>query len=236
MPREGSGPGGPSRIALRVSCAVTLSVLCAVLFPARAACGDDDPPPPTRSPGGVRTGLFGAEASGNRFVYVLDRSASMAEPDGRPLAVAKGELLRSIEDLGEVQSLSLVFYNDRVQVFSPPGTRGRLVFATDDNRRAAARFIGSVRASGGTRHAAALAAAFRLDPDVVFLLTDADAKDDLDAAEVTRLERLAGGSRLLVVQFGDDARRSPGLGRLADRCGGNYRVLSLETAETLAAP
>ena len=67
---------------------------------------------------------------------------------------------------------------------SPPGTRGRLVFATDENRRAAARFIGSVRAAGGTRHADALVTAFRLDPDVVFLLTDADAKDDLGAEEI----------------------------------------------------
>lgn len=232
-PQGGSGPGALKRVARGVVWAL---VLPAALVAARAAGDDDDSVPPTRSPGGVRTGIFGAEARGNRFVYVLDRSASMAEPDGRPLAVAKGELLRSIEDLGEVQSLSLVFYNDRVQVFSPPGARGRLVFATDENRRAAARYVGSVRASGGTRHAEALAAAFRFDPDVVFLLTDADAKDDLDAEEVARLERLAGGSRLLVVQFGDDARRSPGLERLADRCGGNYRVLSLETAETLVAP
>ncbi|MBU6277597.1 MAG: VWA domain-containing protein [Planctomycetes bacterium] len=213
-----------------------MTTLVAILHPGDAAGWDDDPPAPIRSPGGVRTGIFGAEARGNRFVYVLDRSASMAEPDGRPLAVAKGELLRSIEDLGEVQQLSLVFYNDRVQLFSPPGTRGRLVFATDEHRRAAARFIGSVRAAGGTRHADALAAAFRLDPDVVFLLTDADAKDDLDAADVARLERIAGGARLLVVQFGDDEHRSPGLESLAERCGGSYRVMSLETAEALGTP
>lgn len=233
--RSGPGSGGRFRPARRAWWGGTVTALLAAVLPGNPAGGDDDLPTPTRSPGGVRTGIFGAEARGNRFVYVFDRSASMAEPEGRPLAVAKGELLRSIEDLGEVQQLSLVFYNERVQMFSPPGTRGRLVFATDENRRAAARFIGSVRATGGTRHADALAAAFRLDPDVVFLLTDADAKDDLDAAEVARLERLAGGTRLLVVQFGDDARRSPGLEGLAERCGGNYRVMSLEAAEALGA-
>lgn len=223
------------RVARRrgsVALARVVTGLALVLAPGFVV-GDDESPAPIRSPGGVRTGIFGAEARGNRFVYVFDRSASMAEPEGRPLAVAKRELLRSIGDLGEVQQLSLVFYNDRVQMFAPPGSRGRLVFATEEHRRAAVRFIGSVRATGGTRHGDALAAAFRLDPDVVFLLTDADAKDDLDAAEVGRLKRLAGGARLLVVQFGDDQRRSPGLEALADHSGGSYRVIDLETAETM---
>ena len=152
-------------------------------------------PPVVRSPGGIRTGIFGLEAKGNRFVYVFDRSASMGEPDGRPLTAAKRELIRSFDELGDVQQFYVIFYNDRLHVFSPAGNRGRLVCATEDNRRAARRFVDSVRANGGTRHAAALAAAFRLSPDVVFLLTDADAKDDLTDAELQRLSRLGSGSR-----------------------------------------
>lgn len=182
--------------------------------------------PGLRSPGGIRTGIFGLEAKGNRFVYVFDRSASMGDPDGRPLAAAKRELLRSLDELGDVQQFYLIFYNDRVQVFSPPGGRGRLNFATEDNRRAAGRFVESVRASGGTRHEEPLAAAFRLAPDVVFHLTDADAKDDLSEAASDRLLRLGGGSRLLVVQVGDEAERSPRLAELAGRLGGRYLTLS----------
>lgn len=179
-----------------------------------------------KSPGGVRTGIFGLEARGNRFVYVFDRSASMGEPAGLPLAAAKRELLRSLDQLGDVQQFYVIFYNDRLQVFSPPGARGRLVFATDENRRAAGRFVESVRASGGTRHEEPLAAAFRLDPDVVFLLTDADAKDDLTPAGLERLARLGGGSRCMVIQFGDEAARSPRLAELASRCGGRYLTVS----------
>lgn len=187
--------------------------------------------PPVKSPGGVRTGIFGLEAKGQRFVYVFDRSASMGAPDGRPLAAAKRELLRSIDELGDVQQFYVIFYNDRLHVFSPAGQRGRLVFATDENRRAARRFVDSVRADGGTRHAEALAAAFRLAPDVVFLLTDADAKDDLTAEELERLARLGGGSRCMVVQFGDESRRSPRLADLAGRCGGRYRIVGIDAAE-----
>jgi hypothetical protein len=152
----------------------------------------------------------------------------MSEPAGRPLAAAKQELIRSIDELGDVQQFYVIFYNDRLHVFSPAGSRGRLVFATEENQRAARRFVEGVRADGGTRHAEALAAAFRLAPDVVFLLTDADAKDDLTDAELERLSRLGSGSRCMVVQFGDESRRSPRLADLAARCGGAYRILNLE--------
>ena len=203
-----------------------------------SASGQAPKPPAIKSPGGIRTGIFGLEAKGNRFVYVFDRSASMAEPAGRPLAAAKQELIRSIDELGDVQQFYVIFYNDRLHVFSPAGSRGRLVFATEENRRAARRFVEGVRADGGTRHAEALAAAFRLAPDVVFLLTDADAKDDLTDAELERLSRLGSGSRCMVVQFGDESRRSPLLAELAARCGGAYRILNLEgepvASETVA--
>lgn len=204
--------------------------------PSMPACGQVPKPPAIKSPGGIRTGIFGLEAKGNRFVYVFDRSASMAEPDGRPLAAAKQELIRSFDELGDVQQFYVIFYNDRLHVFSPAGSRGRLVFATEENRRAARRFVEGVRADGGTRHAEALAAAFRLAPDVVFLLTDADAKDDLTDAELERLSRLGSGSRCMVVQFGDESGRSPRLAELAARCGGAYRILNLDGQPVAGEP
>ncbi|MFM7251287.1 MAG: hypothetical protein ACKO5R_15445 [Planctomycetaceae bacterium] len=223
-----AGGGGARRPWLAASGAVAVALAVAAIA-APAQEGE-----PFRSPGGVRTGIFGLETRGNRFVYVFDRSASMADPDGRPLAAAKRELLRSLDELGDVQQFHVIFYNDRHQVFTPEGGRGRAVFATEANRRAARRFVESVRPAGGTRHAEPLAAAFQLAPDAVFLLTDADAGDDLEPAEIERLVRLADGARCMVVQFGDGDRRSPGLADMAARCGGEYRVVSLEDAEAAA--
>jgi hypothetical protein len=131
---------------------------------------------PPRSPG-VRTGIFGLEAQGNRFVYVFDRSASMGEPGGRPLAVAKQELLASLDALGENQQFHVIFYNERPVVFAPAAGRGRPIFASDENRQAARRFIAEIAAAGGTRHYEALAAAVRLAPDAIFVLTDATTDD-----------------------------------------------------------
>lgn len=194
--------------------------LVAVLAALPAAAGAAPQSP------GVRTGIFGLEASGNRFVYVFDRSASMGEPGGRPLATAKAELLASLDDLGESQQFHLIFYNERQSMFEPAGGRGRPMFADESTLREVRRFIEGTTAAGGTRHAEALAAALRLAPDVVFLLTDADAAHDLSDAEFERLSGRLGATRVMVVQFGGgEGRRSPQLARLASASGGDYRVV-----------
>jgi len=180
---------------------------------------------PPRSPG-VRTGIFGLEAQGNRFVYVFDRSASMGEPDGRPLAVAKRELLASLDALGENQQFHVIFYNERPVVFAPAVGRGRPIFASDENRQAARRFVEDIAAAGGTRHYEALAAAIKLAPDTIFVLTDATADDDLAADELEWLTRAAGATRIMVVQFGGDDSRSPRLARLAAATGGSYKAVA----------
>ena len=178
-----------------------------------------------RSPGEPPR-FFGLEAAGQRIVYVCDRSASMAEPGGTPLAEAKQELLESLEGLGESRQFHLIFYNDRQSMFEPPGGRGRPMFADDSTLREVRRFIEGTTAAGGTRHAEAIAAALRLAPDVVFLLTDAEQTHDLSEAELERLSGRLGVARVMVVQFGgDEGRRSPRLARLAATSGGVYRVV-----------
>lgn len=178
-----------------------------------------------RSPG-VRTGIFGLEAQGNRFVYVFDRSASMGEPDGRPLAVAKEELLASLDALGENQQFHIIFYNERPVVFAPAAGRGRPIFASDENRQAARRFVAGIAAAGGTRHYEALAAAIKLAPDTIFVLTDATSDDDLAEDELAWLTRAVGATRIMVVQFGGDDRRSPRMARLAAATGGTYKAVA----------
>lgn len=178
------------------------------------------------APAAIQTGIFGLEARGNRFVYVFDRSASMGEPDGRPLARAKEELLASIERLGGVQQFYVVFYNQRQHIFHASDARGRLVFATDDNKRAARRFIEAVRADGGTRHFEALLTGLQLRPDVMFVLTDGEPRDDLTEDELDALSRALAGTTCMVVQFGGaEAAASPRLARLAALSGGRSAVI-----------
>lgn len=194
---------------------------------AAAACAAAAPPSPGEPPR-----FFGLEATGDKIVYVCDRSASMAEPAGVPFAEAKRELLASIAALGESRQFHLVFYNDRQSMFTPPGGRGRPLFADEGTLREVRRFVEGTAAAGGTRHEQAILTALKLVPDVVFLLTDADATHDLTDVELERLSERLGRARLMVVQFGGGAgRRSPRLAKLAELSGGAYRVVEPAAAD-----
>jgi hypothetical protein len=201
--------------------------LVAILVAAGGAAGAGTPPSPGEPPR-----FFGLEAAGENIVYVCDRSASMAEPDGVPFAEAKRELLASIAALGESRQFHLIFYNERQSMFAGSGGRGRPLFADEGTLRELRRFVEGTAAAGGTRHEQAILTALKLAPDVIFLLTDADATHDLTTAEFERLSERLGGARLMVVQFGGNAgRRSPRLARLAERSGGGYRVVEPAAAD-----
>jgi hypothetical protein len=201
---------------------------------ATGRCEEDGRTARPLSPGQSRAGIFGLEAPGQKFVYVFDHSASMGDPSGRPLAAAKEELLASIEALGESRQFHVIFYNERLMVFAPQGHRGRPIFADDEAKRAVRRFVDAVDADGGTRHYEAIAAALKLAPDAVFILTDADENDDLTEDEHRRLVRLLGKSRCMVAQFGGgEGRRSPRLAQLAADSSGDYRVVDSPEPEGL---
>src|SRR3954462_5706706 len=76
--------------------------------------------------------LFGIVAKGSKFVYVFDRSGSM---EGAPLAVAKKQLLESLQPLGETQQFEILFFNHRVSIFDGSSGPKRATFATDRNKQ-----------------------------------------------------------------------------------------------------
>ncbi len=173
--------------------------------------------------GRARVQFFGITADGFKFVFVLDRSASMA---GSQLDRAKAELKASLEGLGSTHQFQIVFYNERPKTFALAGVPGRAVFGSDENKEQAYRHIDGIVADGGTEHEPALLAAFGLSPDVIFFLTDAD-KPALSAERVAKLtDRNRSGAILHTIQFGVGA--APGanfLSRLAAQNRGAYRYL-----------
>ena len=132
--------------------------------------------------------VFGISGTGTRFVYVFDRSISMAGP---PLRVAKQQLIASLDSLDSVHQFQIIFFNHEPQAWDLTGGQNRIAFATDANKRLAEKFVRSVSATGGTFRRTALQLALRLRPDVIFFLSDTDdpmAKDDL--AEAIRRAKL----------------------------------------------
>ncbi|MBX3414853.1 MAG: hypothetical protein KF708_19370 [Pirellulales bacterium] len=152
--------------------------------------------------GSARTGIFGAEGEGFKFVYVFDRSGSMGGSGRSALNAAKAELLASLEDLGELHQFQIIFYNQEPTIFPLAGQEGRLVFANQANKLRAERFIQQITADGATAHEDALKAALALRPDVIFFLTDAD-EPSLSPTQMKRIEKLNGGRTVIhVVEFG----------------------------------
>ncbi len=182
------------------------------------------PPPSNRLRGGfARTGVFGIEGEGHKFVYVFDRSGSMDGYGGAPLVAAKAELVKSLQNLGQTHQFQIIFYNEQPRIFNPSGSPGRLVFGTEQNKNLARRFVGSITASGATRHVEALEMALRMGPDVIFFLTDAD-EPQMTPRELAHIAQMNRGTSINAIEFGTDSRpnRDSFLARLARQNGGQH--------------
>ncbi|HEY3966226.1 MAG TPA: hypothetical protein VGM05_16825 [Planctomycetaceae bacterium] len=149
---------------------------------------------------GKGTSFFGHEATGRRFVYVLDASGSMY--DYNAIAVAKAELLASLAQLDENQQFQVIFYNERCYPMTTSGRKDELFWGTEVNRTLASQFIRNIDPDGGTRHVDALLLALSYGPDVIFFLTDAG-EPVLYGADLDKIKRRNNGrSAIFTVEFG----------------------------------
>lgn len=201
---------------------------------AGAGRGRGDGSPGNGGDGQGGTSLFGIWDSGERFVYLIDRSSSM-QHYGK-LAAARRELEASLAHLDEAIEFQVLYYNTTAHPLSIGGSTG-LVRASHVNLNRARREIGLVTADGGTQHRTALQAALRLKPTVVYFLTDAE-DPGLTADEVAAFaRRLQGATRIHCIQFGDVPQAPPTadnwLQQLAAATGGQY--LHFRTRELRAA-
>jgi hypothetical protein len=145
----------------------------------------------------ARTQLFGIEAEGHSFVFVIDRSHSMGEETGA-LHAAERELVSALSNLRENHHFQIVAYNDKRRYFNRDG----MVPAHDHNKERAAEFLAGLVASSGTKHELPLLLAAEMKPDVVFLFTDAT-HPPLSESQLRRVTA-ATGQRTVIhcVQFG----------------------------------
>ena len=184
--------------------------------------------------GPVRTSIFGLVAEGEKFVYVFDRSESMNSvlsysSEGKtifsitPLEAAKAELIRSLEHLHGGNGFGIVCYNHEPFVFSL-GKKMRGLFPASKSMKAkAVAFVRGIYGQGMTAHVTPLEIALRLKPDVVFLLTDGEEKDDPNSAQLEALRKLNGGrAKINVIQFVHEPRVDSQLQKLAAENGGKH--------------
>jgi hypothetical protein len=149
------------------------------------------------------TTVFGAQGRGSKFLYVFDRSLSMAGFQGRPMAAARAELIASLSTLQSVHQFQIVFYNEDQAVLNPfPSMPPTMLFASSSNKQLASEFVSRVQPAGGTRHFEALELALNMRPDVIFFLTDAE-EPQLSAAQLNQIRRHnAGQTSIHAIEFG----------------------------------
>ena len=178
--------------------------------------------------GSVKTKVFGITGEGTRFLYVFDRSGSMAGFGGRPLRAAKRELIASLDDLGSTHQFQIIFYNERPRVFNPDGGTPQLVWGDEAGKQLARQFVAGITSDGGTRHIEALTMALRMTPDVIFFLTDAD-EPSIRPAELARIRRLNKRAAIHAIEFGygkqSDANNF--LVQLAEQNGGQHAYVNV---------
>lgn len=170
--------------------------------------------------------FFGIRTKGTRVVYALDASGSMANYNA--IRVAKAELMASLQRLEETQKFQVIFYNQTPRVMTLQGRSDQdLYWANDINRTLARQFISGIQADSGTRHMLALKQALRLNPDIIFFLTDAD-EPQLTARELHEIQTLNDGrAQIHCVEFGQGrqlaGRVANFLEKLARQNGGRYQ-------------
>ena len=134
-----------------------------------------------------------------------------------------------------MHQFQIIFYNERPVIFNPSGTSGRLAFATEENKERVARILDSITAQGGTDHEEALRLAIRLQPDVIFFLTDGD-DPKLSPAQLEKISRRAAGIIINCIEFGPGPKPEGAsfLADLARQTAGRYAYVDLSKRRAAA--
>jgi hypothetical protein len=162
--------------------------------------------------------FFQLPVRGQSVVFLIDRSSSMGFNGG--LSAAKREAAASLAALPETSRFQVIVYNrDPVCI----GGHQELLPASAGNVEAALQVLDAVGAVGGTNHVEALRCALRLEPDVLFLVTDAD---DLTRDQVRLLTQLNRGRTIIHTLGWGQSSSNTTLRLLAEQNGGRHCVLT----------
>lgn len=119
-------------------------------------------------------GFFGIEATGNRIIYLIDNSPSMAAGKyGRRYDRAVDEVMNSVDQLRPEQEFFVFLFSHR---YIPMNINGEMQFCfpTESNKAGLESWLRSVDLGSGTDPREALVAALEMNPSCCFLLSDGE--------------------------------------------------------------
>ncbi len=131
----------------------------------------------SKQPGNQGTGatFFGTQASGYRFVFVIDSSMSMIGPRWEAL---RSELNRAIRSLSPDQEFFVISFDSVAHpMFNKLPPKGTFLAATTENVSKLNNWVNAIQHGGNTFPASAIGIALQLEPDAIFLLSDGEIRD-----------------------------------------------------------
>ena len=168
--------------------------------------------------------FFGLRPVGRRVVYVLDCSRSMNHPHDTEAKTRfkrmKVELIKSILGMGPESEFYLIFFND----FAIPMPSRGLVQAAEQPKMKYLYWMKDLKAEGNTEPRVALQQALKLQPDILYFLTDGSftyrVQQDLLSLRAGRTE---------IHTFAFDAPFTDSMRRAYNRLLNNDRIGARET-------
>ena len=163
--------------------------------------------------------FFGTRGKGTKFVYIVDRSGSMA---GSRFDAACDELKKSLKSLRPGMSFHVIFYDSTDEDL--PSTP--LQAATKENIEKAIKWIEGQSPRGGTEPEDAMVRALKLKPHTIWLLTDGQFSDSIcEKITPANPERKVSINTIAIHDKSGEAL----LKRIAEENKGDYRFIPAPT-------
>lgn len=147
---------------------------------------------------------YGIPICAKRVVFVLDTSASMR---GMPIEAAKQALLKSIGSLPEEVAFNVVFFDATATSW-----HARLIPATAEAKQNASQAVIERGLKLGTASSAALNAAFGMEPEAIYFVSDGEPTDGTPAQIVSAASQFNRTRRVSIHTVGVVTQRNGGIG------------------------
>jgi hypothetical protein len=176
---------------------------------------------------GPRGKVFGEGGNARTIAFTCDASGSMIPKFG----LLRRELQKAIDGLRHIQRFSITFYADKKAIAFE---NGNLVYATDENKRKAAKWLDDIFPSGQTDPLPSLDIAFKGKPDLLYMLTDGEFDNNKQVMDRVAALNKDRRTRVNTIAFIDkEADRASDtfikfLTALADQNGGKFKQVTTD--------
>ena len=186
--------------------------------------------------GGGGKGFFGIEASGNKVVYIIDRSPSMDEGKYfRRYNHAVQEVLNSVNQLQPDQEFLVVMFCFNTTPMNINGL-GEFCLPTKTNKEKLKKWLQRMRLDSGTDPREALVLALKKDPSCVFLLSDGEFNGGFynngkyrRKTTAVKLAKKYNRSKAPIHTIGlEDPDNQRDMSKIADESGGTFKFVPAE--------